>query len=80
MSRTSSFETDAMKYLCEPKRLSEMDDPIVAAKAKAAAEWCRYATAHARDNGGKPWTYLLIPHDQITAAATLRGLAASCGV
>lgn len=32
-------ETKSTKYLCEPKRLSEMDDPIVRAKARAAAEW-----------------------------------------
>lgn len=25
--------------------------------------------------GGKPWTYVLIPHDEVTAAATLPGLA-----
>ncbi len=26
--------------------------------------------------GGKPWTYLLVPHDEVTASATLAGLVA----
>jgi type III restriction enzyme len=73
-------ETATMKYLCEPKRASEMDDPIVRDKARAAAEWCRYATSHAREHGKKPWAYLLIPDTSITSAATLSGLAATCEV
>lgn len=71
-------ETSTMKFLCEPKQQREMDDPEVAAKARAAAEWCRYATAHAEEHGDKPWAYLLIPHTAITASATLGGLASSC--
>jgi SOS-response transcriptional repressor LexA len=47
------------------------------AKAKAAAEWCRHATEHEGKYGGKPWTYLLIPHDVISDNKTLRGLAAT---
>jgi hypothetical protein len=30
--------------------------------------------------GGKPWVYLLIPHDRIKDNTTLAGLAASCRV
>jgi type III restriction enzyme len=66
-------ETKTGKYLCEPKRASEMTDRTVLAKAHAAATWCRQATDATKD----PWSYLLIPHDQITAAMTLRGLAAA---
>ncbi len=73
-------ETATMKYMCEPKRASDMDDPIVRAKARAAATWCRHATAHAAEHGGKPWAYLLIPHTSVTSAATLDGLAASCTI
>lgn len=69
-------ETETAKYLCEPKRASEMNDPEVLAKANAAETWCRYATEHARTHNGKPWTYLLIPHDGIADNMTLRGLAA----
>jgi len=67
-------ETRAEKLLCEPKRATEMTDEIVLAKATAAAVWCKHATAHAKENSGKPWRYLLIPHDQIQDQMTLAGL------
>ena len=69
-------ETPAEKLLCEPKRANEMTDEVVLGKADAAAIWCKHATAHANENGGKPWRYLLIPHDQIQDQMTLAGLAA----
>jgi type III restriction enzyme len=69
-------ETRSEKLLCEPKRASEMNDPIVQAKAQAAVTWCEHATIHALENGGKPWRYLLIPHDAIQDQMTLHGLAA----
>jgi type III restriction enzyme len=73
-------ETKDKKYLCEPKRAAEMKDEIVQAKAKAGAVWCEHASVHAREQGGKPWEYLLIPHDTIKDNMTLVGLAASCRV
>ena len=69
-------ETETVKFLCEPKRKNEMTDETVLAKADAAAVWCAYATQHAKEHGGKPWTYLLIPHDAIADNKTLKGLAA----
>lgn len=68
-------ETKSEKLLCEPKRASEMDAPIVQAKAQAAVTWCKHATIHALENGGKPWRYLLIPHDAIQDQMSLAGLA-----
>jgi type III restriction enzyme len=53
-----------------------MNDPDVIAKAEAASIWCRHASEHARESGGKPWTYLRIPHDQMAEQMTLAGLAA----
>ena len=73
-------ETRGAKFLCEPKRASEMADEVVLAKANAAATWCRHASDHATGNGGKLWRYLLIPHDQIQDQMTLDGLAARCEV
>jgi type III restriction enzyme len=70
-------ETKTVKFLCEPKAASEVNDAEVLAKAKAAAEWCAHATTHEKQHGGKPWTYLLIPHDVITDNKTLQGLAAT---
>ncbi len=70
-------ETASAKYLCEPKRADEVNDPVVLEKGRAATAWCRHATDHELAHGGKPWSYLLIPHDAINSSATLRGLAAS---
>ncbi len=53
-----------------------MTDKVVLDKADAAAVWRKHATAHANENAGKPWRYLLIPHDQIQDQMTLAGLAA----
>ena len=69
-------ETHTRKFLCEPKRASELNDPDVIAKAEAASLWCQQASEHARESSGKSWIYLLIPHDQIAAQMTLAGLAA----
>ncbi|MDI6451438.1 DEAD/DEAH box helicase family protein [Anaerobaca lacustris] len=73
-------ETKTEKLLCEPKRANEVTDEVVLAKADAAATWCKHATAHANENGGKPWRYLLIPHDQIQDQMTLATFAARCEV
>jgi len=70
-------ETATTKYLCEPKAAREMKTHKVQAKALAAYEWCRNATDHERQHGGKPWIYLLIPDHAITSTATLQGLAAA---
>jgi len=65
-------ETEDQKYLCEVKRDTDLNDPDVQAKARAAALWCHRAT----EFDEKRWTYLLIPDRDITAASTLAGLAA----
>lgn len=67
-------ETDTEKLLCEPKRADQLQDPIVVAKARAAARWCMHASTHELAHGGKPWRYLLIPHDVIADNMTIDGL------
>jgi len=67
-------ETKTRMLICEVKAKNELEDPIVKAKAAAATKWCKTATQYA--GGAKPWTYLLIPDEQITGSATLDGLAA----
>ena len=67
-------ETAAEKLICEVKARNEMADPVVLAKANAARTWIGYANQHARETGGKPWRYVLIPHDAIAANSTLAGL------
>ena len=40
-------------------------DAVVEAKAEAAREWCANASDYLRAHGGKPWRYVLIPHDEV---------------
>ena len=70
-------ETHTEKLIVEIKARNEMDDDIVLAKARAAVKWIEHANEHVRVNGGKSWTYLLVPGDAITESSTLAGLMAS---
>ncbi|MBI3343862.1 MAG: DEAD/DEAH box helicase family protein [Gammaproteobacteria bacterium] len=72
-------ETEDTKYMLEPKASNQLNDPIVLAKKDAAVKWCVNASDHAAINGGKPWRYVLIPHDEIAENITLTGLAARFG-
>ena len=42
-------------------RADQMENPEVLAKKAATLEWCKHATEHAKEHGGKTWRYLLIP-------------------
>ena len=68
-------ETGDTYYLCEPKRASEVTDDIVLKKAAAAELWCQ----HASTVSAKPWRYILIPHDEISANVSLEHLARQFG-
>jgi len=68
-------ETADTVYMLEPKASNQMVDPVVLAKKEAAINWCINATDHALSNSGKPWRYVLIPHDEIAPNMTLSGLA-----
>ena len=70
-------ETDTEKFICKPKAENEMNSEEVQLKAKAATRWCEHATKHAKEHGGKPWSYLLIPNTEIVANRTIDGLRAS---
>ncbi len=63
-------------WLIETKRVADMASEEVQAKAKAANTWCTNASNYAVRNGGRPWRYLLIPHDVVAVNATLAGLSA----
>ena len=67
-------ETADCIYMLEPKAKNEMTTPEVLAKKETAVIWCSRATTHALSNGGKPWKYVLIPHDMVDQNMTLAGL------
>jgi type III restriction enzyme len=72
-------ETADAIYMLEPKSTAELTSDDVIAKRDAAVQWCIHATEFTTSNGGKPWRYVLIPHDQIAENSTLQGLAARFG-
>ncbi len=72
-------ETNDAIYMLEPKISEELKKTAVLAKKDAAIQWCANASNHAAHHGGKPWRYLLIPHDEIAGNSTLCGLAARFG-
>jgi mRNA-degrading endonuclease toxin of MazEF toxin-antitoxin module len=59
----------------QPDHLYQMDAEDVKAKQIAAIEWCKNASDYNQNNGGKPWCYTLIPHDEIKENMTLKGLS-----
>lgn len=61
--------------MCETKARNEMADAEVQAKKKAAVKWCSQATDHSQGYSGKPWKYMLVPHDIIAENMTLEGIA-----
>jgi type III restriction enzyme len=67
-------ETTEMIYMLEPKNRDEIDDPQVVAKKNVAVQWCKYASDYMLKHNGKPWVYVLIPHDAIAQNMTLKGL------
>ena len=69
-------ETKTEKLIVEIKARKDLEDDTVKAKAKAARTWVGHANAHAKSYGGKPWRYLLVPHDVLAENVSLSGLAA----
>ncbi len=58
-------ETDDTIYMVETKAADQLTSPDVLEKKKAALKYCEHASAFTGKNGGKPWKYLLIPHDEV---------------
>ncbi|MES2770761.1 MAG: DEAD/DEAH box helicase family protein [Pseudomonadota bacterium] len=64
-------ESDSTIFMVETKARSDITDQEVQAKATAAASWCQHASKYAATVGSKPWTYLLIPHDEVAESKRL---------
>ena len=60
--------------MLEPKMATQMKDTDVLAKRDVAIQWCVWASQHAQSYKGKPWQYVLIPHDAIAENMTLEFL------
>jgi type III restriction enzyme len=70
-------ETKDRMFIVEVKDATEMSNPVVVKKKNVAVQWCAAATQHARDHGGKPWTYVLVPDSAISDNKTLDALVAT---
>ncbi|BAZ84120.1 DEAD/DEAH box helicase [Dolichospermum compactum] len=72
-------ETAEIIYMLEPKNREEIDHPQVVAKKNVAVKWCQNASNYMLQHNGKPWVYVLIPHDAIAQNMTLKGLGDAFG-
>jgi type III restriction enzyme len=70
--------THATNAVIEIKREDFLDDAEVLAKAEAAKEWCKHATAYSARHAGRPWRYLLVPNSAVSLSATLAQMSESC--
>ena len=58
-------ETADKIYMIETKASNELKSNPVIQKAKAAKVYCQAVTDWNAENGGKPWEYVLIPHNEV---------------
>lgn len=58
-------ETAACIYMIETKMRKEMTTDEVLAKKEAAENYCEVVTEYTTANNGKPWKYVLVPHDVV---------------
>lgn len=64
-------EAERFMFMVETKARGDIDSEEVQAKAAAAAKWCQHASTHSTKHGGKPWHYLLVPHDDVNESKRL---------
>lgn len=58
-------ETAESIYMVETKASNEINSDAVKEKAIAAIEYCRAVSEWNSENGGKPWVYALVSHDEV---------------
>ncbi len=70
-------ETKDAIYLIETKKEADIESEDVQGKAQAALEYCKVATDFTISNGGKPWKYVLIPHNAVMVNMSFEHLTKS---
>lgn len=68
-------ETSDIIYMAEVKAARDMNTENVYEKARAAIKYCESATLWNKDIGGKPWEYILLPHDEVRLNSSFKYLA-----
>lgn len=67
-------ETSDCIFMIETKAAKDIATKEVIDKTMAAIKYCKYATEFTQENKGKPWKYVLLPHDRVTKASSFQGL------
>ena len=62
-------ESDAI-YMVETKASDQLNAADVIDKRRAALQYCKSASQFTAAHGGKPWKYLLIPHDEVSQTSS----------
>jgi len=70
-------ETKDTIYLIETKKEIDVQTVAVQEKALAAYQYCKNATEYTSKNSGKPWKYILIPHNVVLLNMSFETLAKS---
>lgn len=64
-------------FMIETKASNEINSPEVKEKARAAVVYCNAVTDWSSVNGGKPWRYALISHDEVRLNSSFMGLVSN---
>ena len=64
-------------YMIETKASNEIRSQDVKDKARAAVVYCNAVTDWNSVNGGKPWRYVLISHDEVRINSSFMGLVSN---
>jgi type III restriction enzyme len=67
-------ETKDTIYMVETKMQKDIDSDEVKEKAKGAIHYCSNISKFTLENGKKPWTYILIPHEAVKVNMSFNGL------
>ncbi len=67
-------ETVDTIFMVEIKAEKDIDDTEVQEKAEAGKKYCEVVSTFNVANGGKKWTYVLIPHTAVVANMSLKSL------
>ena len=70
-------EMEDCVLMIETKSSGMVSEVEVLAKRDAAIEWCKHATKYAQQHGGKPWKFIMVPHDAVAENRTLAALASA---
>lgn len=67
-------KTDNGVFMIETKASNKLKNKNVIEKAKAAKEYCIAVSEWNAENEGKPWTYVLISHDEVRLNSSFKYL------